>query len=163
MKTDDFVTRLSKLDRGQLAGLRNGINHVPGEHIPSMRVVEPFISEKNQYARTPLYIFAGMFSHIWRPIEDGVAWDDLDTKVSFASALKIYLSQNKSKEVYIERMMGIILEMNIDGVINYLLPLLEIMNKDGVSWSWRRLAKDLMNWDHPNKFVQLNLARDFYG
>lgn len=156
------IRRLSEMSRAEAADLRRSLAHPPGDYVPAMRVLEYFFGE-NDFRRVPAYIVAGLFADIWRPPTDGREWHDVDPTITVPRAMRVYLNkQNADARAPLERRFLTLIDTSLEGITVHLRPILRMISKEEVSWSWTRLLHDVLRWTKPDSSIQLRWAREFY-
>lgn len=157
-----IIKRLSEMSRAEAADLRRSLAHSPGDYVPAMRVLEYFFSEHDS-RRVPAYIVGGLFADLWRPPADGREWHDVDPKITVPRAMRAYLNkQNADARAPLERRFLTLIDTSLEGVTVHMRPILRMISKEDVSWSWTRLLHDVLRWTKPDSSIQLRWAREFY-
>jgi CRISPR system Cascade subunit CasB len=160
-KSDRFVEYLCSLDRAALAVLRRGVREVPGVHVPSFPLVEPFLAshsgDGSPHERRAYYLVAGLFALKERY---GVSPTRIDGNLG-ASAGRLYHAREQSPSV--ERRFINLLDADGDQVPYRIRQVVGFLASEQVPVDWARLVWDLAYWTAPGRFVQQRWARSFYG
>ncbi|MBG0785444.1 MAG: type I-E CRISPR-associated protein Cse2/CasB [Anaerolineaceae bacterium] len=149
-----LISRLEALadesapDRGKLATLRRAIQ----DPIEAYPIVLPFLrvnvsnSELDRYA-----LLAALFA--------------LHPKSGDTGNMGVHMRQAAGDSVEAtERRFVNLLRSSLDDLPFLLRQSVSfIRSRDGVVINWEQLRKDLLYWDHPDRFVQKNWARGFWG
>jgi CRISPR system Cascade subunit CasB len=144
-----FVTHLEGLreDRGAMAALRRGLGKALGD--PAMyRYVVPFLDRYR--SRDWIYFtVAALYGYHHDPtINDG-------TNLGASMGA---LDRNDS----LLRRFSWLLDSRTDELPSRLKSIVSLLKSKNVPIDYHRLFRDLMAWDHPDRYVQLNWARSFY-
>lgn len=150
-----FVEYLKSLseDRAALAALRRGLGRLPGATPEMHRYVIPrlpsglFPRQEEAY-----YLIASLYG-----------LHPADTEVGnlghhFARARD--LGGNDSA---IERRFTILLAAHIDDLPFQLRQAINFLRSQEISVNWSQLLRDVLNWEHSQRFVQKNWARGFWN
>lgn len=74
---------------------------------------------------------------------------------------KVYVKSGRSESI--EGRFKALLASNIEDVGRKLRSIVSLAKSKGIAIDYHRLLRDLENWDHPDGFVQMAWARDFWG
>jgi len=149
----DFIGHLLSLakegkeDRGALADLRSGLGKEPGEMSRVHKHVAPYLSEKTYNDRW-YYLTATLFG----------AFPEHGQGRSLGAAFRPLRQKSDSMEARFVALLNAHHD-DLDDHLRHAVSLLEA-NKQPLDWF--RLFQDLLQWDHPDGYVQLRWARDFY-
>lgn len=159
-RQERFVKYLEDLerteDRAALAALRRSLGKSPGEAVEAHRYVLPF---NPQFREEPAYyLVAGLYAlhpANWRKGED----DQQQTNfgASFAR-LKSKIDSDSTEKRFVA-----LLDCHEDDLGEHLRHAVSLLRSKEVPVDWGRLLKDLINWNHPDRFVQRSWARAFWG
>jgi CRISPR system Cascade subunit CasB len=144
------LAREGKEDRGALADLRSGLGKEPGEMARVHKHVVPYLP---QHARDDrwYYLVATLFGAFPQHREGrslGAAFGPL---------------RNKSDSM--EARFVALLSAHPDDLGDHLRHAVSLLkaNKPPQPLDWFWLLRDLLQWDHPDGYIQLQWARDFYA
>jgi CRISPR system Cascade subunit CasB len=151
-KEHPLVTRLEKLrdakDRAALAKLRHGIGKRMGT--PEMfPYVVPYLP-KSQRGQEHCFLVASLFA--MHPAESS-------RDVSLGKVFRLMSLNSES----IEKRFTSLLSADPDDIGGHLRHAVSLARSHGIPIDYHRLIHDLRNWDHPDRFVQLSWAKDFWG
>jgi CRISPR system Cascade subunit CasB len=159
-REERFVEYLEELerneDRAALAALRRSLGKSPGEAADAHRYVLPFnpaIWEESAY-----YLVGGLFAlhpQSWRRDEGDRSPTNLGA--SFARLG----SQVDSKSI--EKRFVALLNCHEDDLAEHLRHAISLLGSKEIPVDWVEFLKDLRNWNHPDRSVQLRWARAFWG
>ncbi len=135
-------------DRGALADLRSGLGKEPGEMARVHKHVVPHLPEKNYNDRW-YYVTATLFGSFPRQ-QNGR---------SLGKAFRPLRVKSDSMET---RFVAL-LNAHPDDLDDHLHHAVSLLKANEQPLDWFRLLDDLLQWDHPDGYVQLKWARDFYG
>ena len=135
-------------DRGALADLRCGLGREPGEMARVHRHVVPYLPEKN-YDDRWYYLVATLFG----------AYPEHRTGTSLGKAFAPLRAKSDSME---SRFVAL-LNADPEDLGDHLRHAVSLLKANEQPLDWFRFFADLLQWDHPDRHVQLRWARDFYG
>lgn len=151
----DFVGYLLNLakegqeDRGALADLRSGLGKPPGEMARVHKHVVPYLPADQRYNDRWYYTLASLFGSFPKQRSSysiGKAFRPLRTKSDSMDARFVAL-----------------LNAHPDDFAYRLRHAISLLKANEKPIDWFRLLEDLLQWDHPERHVQLRWARDFYA
>jgi CRISPR system Cascade subunit CasB len=159
-REERFVEYLEELerneDRAALAALRRSLGKSPGEAAEAHRYVLPF--NPATWEESAYYLVGGLFAlhpQSWRRDEGDRNLTNLG--VSFARLG----SEVESKSI--EKRFVALLNCHEDDIAEHLRHAIGLLGSKEIPVDWVQLLKDLRNWNHPDRFVQLSWARAFWG
>ena len=132
-------------DRAMRAALRRGLGNPEG-HPAMYPYVVPFLGR----AKEDMWCYftvAALFG-VFPEHEEGIG---------FGKALG-KLERNDS----LQKRFTWLLDATIEELPMRLKSMVSLLKSKNIGFDYYRLFKDLGYWDHPNHFVQLNWAKDFY-
>lgn len=135
-------------DRGALADLRSGLGKKePGKMARLHKHVVPYLPEKNFDDRW-YYLIATLFG-VFPQHRKGCS---LGTAFQFM----------KHKSDSMEARFVALLNAHPDDLDDHLRHVVSLLKNNEQPLDWFRFFEDLLRWDHPDRYVQLKWARDFY-
>jgi len=156
MVNDDsnFIASLENLrdskDRAALARLRRGLGKEMG--VPEMyRYIYPFLHERRQ--ERYCFLVASLF---------GLHSDRAKRGVSFGAVFREIWKKFKESES-IEKRFTNLLSADPAELGEHLRHAVSLAKSKGVPVDYYRLFFHIKMWDHPDRFVQRDWARDFWG
>jgi CRISPR system Cascade subunit CasB len=156
----EYVEYLKELerneDRAALAALRRSLGKSPGEAAEAHRYILPF--NPTTWEESAYYLVGGLFAlhpQSWRRDAGDRSWTNLGA--SFARLR----SQVDSKSI--EKRFVALLNCHEDDLAEHLRHAIGLLRSKEIPIDWVELLKDLCNWNHEDRFVQLNWARAFWG
>ena len=159
-REERFVEYLEELerdeDRAALAALRRSVSKSPGEAAEAHRYVLPF--NPATWEESAYYLVGGLFAlhpRSWRREEGDRSLTNLGA--SFARLG----SQVDSKSI--EKRFVALLNSHEEDLAEHLRHTIGLLGSKEIPVDWVQLLKDLRNWNHEDRFVQLNWARAFWG
>lgn len=135
-------------DRGALADLRSGLGKEPGEMARVHKHVVPFLPEKN-YDDQLYYLAATLFG----------AYPEHRQGRSLGEAFAPLRAKSDSME---SRFVAL-LNADPEDMGDHLRHAVSLLKANEQPLDWFRFFEDLLQWDHPDRHVQLRWARHFYG
>ncbi|HNS52989.1 MAG TPA: type I-E CRISPR-associated protein Cse2/CasB [Anaerolineae bacterium] len=154
-KTHPFVTFLEGLreDRGALAALRRGLGQPPGSVASMYRYVVPWLSERpRRTVDAAYYLVASLFALHPAPGAIGNMGDH------FARA-----RDPNADPTALERRFATLLAAHPDDLPTHLRQAVSYLRSNEVPVNWHQLLSDVLAWDHPERYVQQQWARSFWG
>lgn len=134
-------------DRGALADLRTGLGREPGEMSRVHKHVVPYLPEKSYNDRW-YYVIAALFG----------AFPQHRQGYSLGAAFRLLRQKSDSMEA---RFVAL-LNAHPDDLDDHLRHAVSLLKANEQPLDWFRLFEDLLQWHHPEGYVQLRWARDFY-
>lgn len=141
------LAKEGKENRGALADLRSGLGKEPGEMARIHKHVVPYLPEKNFNDRW-YYLTATLFG----------AFPQHRKGRSLGAAFRPL----KQKSDSMETRFVALLNAHPDDLDDHLRHAVNLLEASEQPLDWFRLFEDLLQWDHPDGYVQLRWARDFY-
>jgi CRISPR system Cascade subunit CasB len=140
-------------DRGALAALRRGLGKPPGAAPEMFPYVVPHLPERvNRQDEAVYYLIASLYAYHPADISQG----NLGTHMAGCI-------QGDAGRQAIERRFVALLSAHTDDLGEYLRHVISFLRSREHSVNWSQLLRDLCAWDHPDRYVQRNWARDFWG
>ncbi|MEZ4705924.1 MAG: type I-E CRISPR-associated protein Cse2/CasB [Caldilineaceae bacterium] len=139
--------------RAVLATLRRGLGKEPGEDANVMRYIVPHLpAEAPPCRERPYFLIASLFA--LHPEQGGTG----DMGNHFAA-----IRQSKPNEDAIERRFTALLNTHEDDLAYHLRQAVSLCKANRVPVDWHQLFRDVQGWGHPNRWVQRNWAKSFWG
>ena len=135
-------------DRGALADLRSGLGREPGDMARVHKHVVPYLPEKN-YEDRWYYLAATLFG----------AYPEHRSGRSLGGAFAPLRAKSDSME---SRFVAL-LNADAEDLGDHLRHAVSLLKSNEQPLDWFRFFEDLLQWEHPDRHVQLRWARDFYG
>ena len=154
-KTHPFVSYLEGLrdDRAALAAMRRGLGRPPGTVADMYRYVVPWLAaDAPIWLERAYYTVAALFAYHPAPGSTGNMGDH------FARA-----RDPRGDDTAIERRFTALLAAHPDDVDSYLRQAVSLLKSKEVPIEWHQLLSDLLGWGHPDRYVQRQWARAFWG
>ncbi|MGO9118469.1 MAG: type I-E CRISPR-associated protein Cse2/CasB [Desulfomonilaceae bacterium] len=145
--TSSWVLSYRDIDRGSLADLRSGLAKKPGEMARVHKHVVPYLPEKN-YSDHWYYLTATLFG----------AFPQHRKGRSLGAAFRPL----KKKSDSMEARFVAVLNAHPDDLDDHLRHAVRLLKTYEEPLDWFQLFADILQWDHPDCYVQLQWARDFY-
>jgi len=148
---DKFIAHLEALrdngDRGALAALRRAAGSTPGTVAEIYPHVLPWVP-KSRWAEEPAYIVGSLFA--LNPEPGG--------KGNIGTAFAMVEQPSES----LEKRFVALLNCHRDDLPNHLRQAVSLLKSKDIPINWRKLLKDIRSWDHEDRFVQQQWAREFW-
>ena len=155
-----FLGRLKSIsnpdnpDRGTLAQLRRGLGGDPTDILLRIGWVFAGIPDNRGGQLDKAILFAGLYSLGWNKIPQE---KDLSLGRAMADFANSQQSDGTSK-----RFVGLVATSSED-LPHKLRQVITLISPKVSGLDWERLLRELMQWDHPDRFVQRNWAGDFWN
>lgn len=150
-----FIEHLKSLrdNRAALAALRRGLGQPPGT-VPDMYpYVVPWLpAAGSRRSETVYYLVATLFAY--HPQEGSTG----NMGQHFA-----HTRDPQGDNTAIERRFTVLLTAHPEDLPFYLRQAISFLKSKDVSVNWDQLFRDLQGWGHPDRYVQKNWARAFWG
>ena len=151
-----FIAYLEELhtsgNRGALAQLRKGLGKKPGTVMEMYPYIVPWIKDDtypwDEYVR---YIVASLFAS--HPKSDGHG--------NLGMALRKVKNTTGSESI--EARFVTLLDAHPDDLHNHLRHAVSLSQSKDIPIYWNQLFLDLLAWNHPQRYVQKNWAKSFWG
>jgi len=150
-----FVEYLEGLreDRGALAALRRGLGPAPGTATEKFRYVVPWVPKGcSRQEEEAYYLVAGFFAY--HPKAGGQG--DMGNHMAQAR-------DPQGDNTAIERRFTALLGAHPEDLHFYLRQTISYLRSKEVPVDWSQLLRDLRAWGHPERYVQRQWARSFWG
>jgi CRISPR system Cascade subunit CasB len=130
-----------------MAALRRGLGKTKG-HVAMYPFVVPYLPDNAQEAWR-YFTVAALFGYHHDPLEEGVSLGGAMARLERNDTLKKRFTW--------------LLDATVDELPSRLKSVVSLLKSKKIGLDYNRLLSDLGYWDHPDGFVQLRWARDFYG
>ena len=154
-RTQPFVAYLEGLrdDRGALAALRRGLGQPPGTVADMYRYVVPWLpSDAPRYREAAYYLIAALFAYHPAPGSTG------NMGQHFAHAWDA-----QGDNTALERRFTVLLAAHPDDLGDHLRQAISFLKSQDIPVNWHQLLRDVGAWGHPDRYVQQQWARGFWG
>jgi len=154
-RTHPFVTHLESMreDRGALAALRRGLGQAPGAVAGMYPHVVPWLpANTSRRQEDAYYLVASLYALHPAPGGTGNVGDH------FARA-----RDPQGDSTALERRFVALLASHPDDLGTGLRQAVSFLRSKEIPIAWHALMSDVLAWDHPERYVQRNWARSFWG
>lgn len=156
---DSFVEHLKDLaerkDRGALAALRRGLGKPPGTAPEMFRYVVPWTSQLAVAEEDRFFLVASLFALHPVSCDEGNMGDVFRSIRIAAGGADVAES--------LEKRFVALLNAHREDLPNHLRHAVALARSHDVPINWVRLIRDLDHWDHPDRFIQRDWARQYWG
>lgn len=153
-KESSFVRSLEKLyenkDRAALAKLRRGLGRKGGTS-EMYRYVVPYFDPERSYDTERYFLVASLFA--LHP----------DSAARGTNMGRVFRAMKEEKSPSVEKRFENLLSVDVEDLAGHLRQAVSLAKSKGVRVDFHQLFSDIKNWNHPERFVQLQWARDFWG
>lgn len=163
----EFVNRLMSFaqegheNRGALADLRSGLRTDPGQAPRMFKHVVPYIGENVSKSDSRwFYVVGAMFGANTRNIED-VSFGKCFDHYAKIYEKKTQMNKDEKKKRGEARFIAI-LGSHEDDIHHRLYHAIRLFKSENLGIDYKQLLKDLINWNHPDHYVQNKWACDYY-
>lgn len=150
-RKEKFIGHLERLrdqeDRRALAILRRGANRQPGTAIEMYSLVLPWGVPR--YAEDSAFLVAALFALHPDPKGQG----------TLGNAFARISGESDS----IEQRFNALLNCHRDDLPYHLRQAVTLLRSKDVPVDWKRLLRDVLGWEHDDRYVQRDWARDFWS
>lgn len=147
---DRFIARLETLDSGDRARLKRNAGRTLADARDATglfyRILPP---ETPSYQEESYFLMATLF-----PLADGKGEGNLGTALRKA--------QNVKNQKGLDRRIDVLLDADLGQLPFRLRQAIHFLQSNRIRVNWAGLLKDLLNWNHPDRFVQQSWARSYY-
>jgi len=156
-RSKDFVGHLLGLaqpgreDRAALAALRSGLGQKPGASARMHKYVVPYLGERAHHSDCWFYAVGALFA--WHPQHE--------PRQSLGAGLGALWGQEGQSDS-VEVRFVTLLNSHPDDLPDHLRQAVGLLRSKEIGLDWFLLLRSLINWDHPDRRVQNQWARDFY-
>jgi CRISPR system Cascade subunit CasB len=154
-QVDPFIDYLESMrdDRAALAALRRGLGQPPGSAADMYRYVVPWLpDDAPRWREDAYYLVAALFAY--HPAQGGAG----NMGHHFARA-----RDPQGEDTAIERRFTVLLAAHPDDLGFCLRQAVSFLRSKDVPINWHQLLSDVTNWGHPDRYVQREWARAFWG
>lgn len=149
--TSSFIDRLEALDAGDRARLKRNAGKTLAEAHDALGLFYMLLPKGvPAYQEETYFLVATLF-----PLADGGAENDLGASLYRAQSMK----NNKGLDRRVENL----LDADLMQLHFRLRQTIHFLQSCRVHVNWRQLLADLLQWDHPDRYVQQRWARSYFG
>ncbi|MBA3416376.1 MAG: type I-E CRISPR-associated protein Cse2/CasB [Chloroflexia bacterium] len=150
-------------DLGALAALRRGLGREPGEVIEMCRYVDAFPIPTGAEERAA-YLVASLFGWHPRHQDPGERPDGTPERPrNLGDALWQLQNMESAEPAGVERRFMALLDADRSDLDNHLRQIVSRLRQADIPLDYARLLRDIRSWDHPDRFVQRQWARSYWG
>ncbi len=142
-------------DRGALASLRRGLGYAPGEAVEMYPYVMPYLpADVQDWEIDAAFLIAALFAY--HPDPGGVG----NMGDHFRQA-----RDPQGDDTALERRFSVLLAAHPDDLPFHLRQAVSFLKsrQRAVPVNWPQLLRDVLAWGHPDRYVQRQWARAFWG
>lgn len=144
-------------NRAALAALRRSVGREPGEVVEACRYVDPLLPPwTTGKAEEAFYLVAGLFG--WHPTNR----TGKDLGGSFAELAAAQRAAGL-EPAGVERRFVALLDADREDLPQHLRHAVSLLRTNGIPLDFARLLRDVLSWDHPDRFVRRRWARSFWS
>lgn len=165
---DAFMHNLSQLDEGEYAQLKRNAGKTLAEsrqvHLLFYQKILPYgvsfpWQEEQYFLIATLY----PFDKLQRSRERPAAGDEVKTAAAPVSTLgdSFRRARSEQNETGLNRRLTRLLDADAQQLPFQLRQAVLRLTADWIPINWPQLTRDVLNWTHPNRYVQRNWARDY--
>lgn len=146
-----FIARLEALDAGDRARLKRNAGKTLAEGHDVLGLFYRLLPKGiPAYQEEVYFLVATLF-----PLADGGAENDL--------GVSLYRAQSVKNNKGLDRRVENLLDADLAQLHFRLRQTIHFLQSCRVHVNWRQLLVDLLQWDHPNRYVQQRWARSYFG
>lgn len=147
----DFIARLDKLDVGDRARLKRNAGKTIGEAHEVLGLFYAILPHNISQFQEEIYF---LVATLYPMTSKG-------SKGNFGDHLLMAQSSKNSKGL--DRRVEILLDADLPQLHFRLRQSVHFLQSCRVSINWVQLLEDLLQWNHPDRYIQKRWARSFYG
>jgi CRISPR system Cascade subunit CasB len=157
-----FVAQLRRLaedeNRGALAALRASLQDPNGMAAAACAYVVPFLPAAENLRHDSAYFLVGaLFALHWDAGGDGVSLGH-----AFRAMNDGQEGPGKPDNESLRGRFVALLDADAEDLSDHLRHAVSLARAKQTPLDWLRLLRDVLGWDHPSRYVQSRLARDFW-
>lgn len=146
-----FIERLEKLDAGDRARLKRNAGKSLAEAKEALGLFYRLLPHGVPAHQEEVYfLVATLF-----PLAEGGGKNDLGTS--------LYLAQSAKNSKGLDRRVENLLDADLVQLHFRLRQTVHFLQSCRVRVNWQQLLEDLLQWDHPDRFIQQRWARSYFG
>ncbi len=136
------------------AVLKRSLAFDPGTYPSAFPYIEHRLkSDDGEWKRKVYYLVAGLWAMYWRDRNSGAGQ-------SLANVCRmLYWANDQSSSI--ERRFITLIDADSEQLPYRLRQMVSLLKEYEIDFN--NLSKDLLSWDHPDKFIQIRWAREFYN
>jgi CRISPR system Cascade subunit CasB len=148
---DRFITHLEGFvrrdDRGALAKLRRGLGRPSGEAVEALPIVIPFLPDDDRRADA-YFMVASLFG----------LHSELGGRGNLGDVFRRVGQHESAQKRFVA-----LLNCHQDQLGEHLRHAVTLARSQNVPIDFRQLLRDVCYWTHPDRFVQLDWAKAYWG
>ena len=146
-----FIERLEKLDAGDRARLKRNAGKSLAEAKEALGLFYRLLPHGVPVYQEEIYfLVATLF-----PLAEGGGKNDL--------GVSLYLVQSAKNSKGLDRRVENLLDADLVQLHFRLRQAVHFLQSCRVRVNWQQLLEDLLQWDHPDRFIQQRWARSYFG
>ena len=148
------LTQRAEKESKVRAVLKRSLAFDPGTYPPAFSYVEHRLNnDDGEWKRKVYYLVAGLWAHHWRDRGGG-------GRQSIANACReLYWANDQSPSI--ERRFITLIDADPEQLPYRLRQMVSLLKEQEIDFN--KLSNDLLSWNHPDKFIQIRWAREFYN
>ncbi|MHA1797632.1 MAG: type I-E CRISPR-associated protein Cse2/CasB [Candidatus Helarchaeota archaeon] len=160
---ENFIKYLKKFTESEnkavLATLRRGLSSYEGVNIQMFQYIYPWLKnvDSNKWNEKTAFLTASLFA-LWH---SGSIEKVQDTR-SFGEAFGKLMAEEKASKSTEQRFMAI-LNSDPQDLPQYLKHAVSLLRSKKIGINWAELAYGIDHWNHHDKYIQAQWARDFWS
>lgn len=150
-RSASFIARLEALDAGDRARLKRNAGKTIAEAHEVLGLFYGLLPPGTpQYQEEVYFLLATLF-----PLASGGGKGDFGAHLAFA--------QNSKNSKGLDRRVEILLDADLNQLHFRLRQAVHFLQSCRVHVNWLQLLDDLLQWNHPDRFIQKRWARSYFG
>ncbi len=144
------------------AVLKRSLAFDPGVYPPAFPYVEHRLkSDDGEWKRKVYYLVAGLWAMHWRDRGEGVPIPIERAAASYDFEKRKKCNLDRRKLTSTESRFIALIDSDEEQLPYRLRQMVSLLKEYEIDFN--KLSKDLLSWNHPDKFVQIRWAREFYN
>lgn len=156
----EHLGRLSKADdRAALAALRANLKQPTGIAMEACPLIVPYLGKDSNPVRERAFFLVGaLFA-----LHPDTGCPDASLGHAFRAMNTAQEGAQGSDNESLRRRFVALLDSDAEELPAHLRQTVSLLKARNQSLGWERLLRDVLAWDHPRRWVQRGLAKDFWG
>jgi CRISPR system Cascade subunit CasB len=147
-------------DTAVVAALRRSAAYEPGLYPPAFPYVEPFSHGRGEWQRQATYLAAACWAKSRRQRDGSQQGNGQLLAVGLRKLSQDPANAHASKNI--EKRFTTLLDADADELFWRLRQITAVLDAASIPIDWPALLADLWYWNHPDRFVQVRWARQFW-
>jgi CRISPR system Cascade subunit CasB len=149
------------LDTAVVATLRRSSAYEPGHYPPAFPYIEPLTYGQGEWRRQATYLAAACWAKSRRQRDSNQQGPSLSLALGLRKLSQDPTNPHASKNI--EKRFTALLDADADELPWRLRQITAVLDAASIDIDWPALLADLWHWNHPDRYVQVSWARQFWA